>query len=369
MRSVEVNLKERTYHILIKSGLLSEVGSHIEDILDTETIVILTDENVADLYLGVLKEALFGITKDPFVIVLPPGEEQKSLPTISTIYDTILEKGCGRDSAILAFGGGVVGDISGFVASTYMRGIAYIQIPTSLLEQIDSSVGGKTGINHRLGKNLIGTFYQPKGAFIDPSLLRTLPERELRSGLIEVIKHGIIRSSRLFGFIEQNIVPIFDLSPDYIEELIEENCRIKASVVSSDEREKGVRTILNLGHTTGHALERITGYDEIHHGEAVGLGILMESYIALKMGHLTEREFNRIRNLLSKVISFSRFPEITPDELIDGMGWDKKRVKGKLRFVLPKGIGDTVITDDVAPDLIAECIRYLSKLKKSCLDS
>ncbi|MBU1627172.1 3-dehydroquinate synthase [bacterium] len=359
MKEIVVNLKERSYRIIIKSGLLSDLGQQVGELLKTNYFCILTDENVANLYLADLKRAIYKITKDPLVIIVPPGEEQKNLTTISMIYDKLLENGFVRDSTILAFGGGVVGDIAGFAAATYMRGIDYIQIPTTLLAQVDSSVGGKTGVNHKLGKNMIGAFYQPKGVFIDPFILRTLSKRDIKSGLIEIIKHSIIKKSQLFEYIENNLDAIFELNADSLEYIIEVNCRIKAEIVSEDERESGVRALLNLGHTIGHALEKVSGYDVLRHGEAVGFGIIAASHISRKMGNLANVDFDRISNLILKIIPTSKFPISFSESIIESMALDKKKKEGKLRFVLPESIGKAFIRSEVSFDIIKESIEEL----------
>jgi 3-dehydroquinate synthase len=368
MKEITVNLKERSYQIFIESNLLCDLGQYINNYLKINKVCIVTDENVASLYLELLKKSITEISPDPFVIIIPSGEEQKKLSTISMIYDKLLEKGFVRDSTILAFGGGVVGDISGFVAATYMRGIDYLQIPTTLLAQVDSSVGGKTGVNHRLGKNLIGSFYQPKGVFIDPFLLNTLSKRDINAGLVEIIKHSLIKSSKLFEYIENNLLSIINLETESLEKIIEENCKIKAEIVSMDERESGIRALLNLGHTIGHAIEKSLEFGELRRGEAVGFGIIAVSYISNKLGYLSEDEFKRISELLLYVVPISNFPIISIEKILESMSLDKKKEGGKLRFVLPETIGKAKIISDVPIDLIKESFAELIKLKLKVLE-
>ena len=357
MRKVNVNLKDRSYQILIKNDLFNGIGKHIKDIVKTKNLCIITDENIARLYMESLETELSVISKEPLIIIIPPGEEQKNLSTVSMIYDKLLERTFDRNSTILAFGGGVVGDIAGFTAATFLRGIDYMQIPTTLLSQVDSSVGGKTGVNHVLGKNLIGAFHQPKRVLIDPLLLKTLSKRDLNSGLIEIVKHSIIGNTELFELIEDNLENILSLSTGILEEIIDRNCRIKASIVSRDEKEKGIRIVLNLGHTTGHAFENLTDYGELRHGEAVAFGIIVASFISNKMGCLNDENCSKITNLILKIIPKSIIPSVSPVRLIDAMSNDKKRRGGKLRFVLPSEIGKTFVKDNINQDLLNKCVK------------
>jgi len=363
LKEVKVNIKDNSYKILIGKGIIKNLGSLIGEYPKSVQACIISDENVSNLYLGKLEKSISGFVDNSHVVIIPSGEEHKNLYTIKKIYDSITAKGLSRDSLIFSLGGGVVGDIAGFVASTYMRGIDYIQIPTTLLAQVDSSVGGKTGVNHKLGKNLIGTFYQPKGVFIDPDLLKTLQEREIKSGLVEIVKHSIIRNRKLFEYIENNLNSIFDLNPEVLEKIIEENCKIKAEIVTIDEKEKGLRVILNFGHTIGHALETIDKYKTIRHGEAVGFGIIAASFIGKKLEQISNSDYQKICNLIFKIVPSEILPDITPQQVINAMELDKKKQKGNLRFVLSRNIGSSIVKSNIPLELIKESILEIRRFK------
>jgi 3-dehydroquinate synthase len=301
------------------------------------------------------KKAGFDVSK----FLIGDGERFKSLKTAETVLSTLIESRFERNDAVVGFGGGVVGDLAGFVAALYLRGIDYVQIPTTLLAQIDSSVGGKTAVNHRLGKNLIGAFYQPKLVIADPETLKTLPQREMTAGLCEAIKYGVIRDIELFSLIEADIEKIRSHDMQVLVPVIRRCCEIKAEIVSKDERESGLRKILNFGHTVGHALEAVTSYRRFKHGEAVGYGMIAASGIALKMGGFSDAEARRLSLLVHVTGRLPHLTGIDPDATWQAMSHDKKMSGGKLSFILPDSIGEVVIRRDVPPRIVRETVRKL----------
>ena len=278
------------------------------------------------------------------VIEMPDGEEFKNLEEVSKVYDRLIKEKIDRSSPVVALGGGVVGDLAGFVAATYLRGVPYVQVPTTLLAQVDSSVGGKTAVNHSMGKNLIGAFYQPKMVIIDPDVLSTLEEREVSTGLAEVVKHGIIRDKNYFKFLEANASNVLSLQGE-VDEAITRSCEIKAAVVSEDEREAGVRGILNFGHTFGHAIEAVAGYSTYRHGEAVSMGMVMAAGFSNELGLCSAELEERIKRLLDSLGLPTGAPELSSDDIFASMLLDKKVKAGRVRFVLLKGIGEVVIEE------------------------
>lgn len=283
-------------------------------------------------------------------ILLPDGERYKNLQSVSRVYEALIRAGADRGSAIVAVGGGVIGDTAGFAAASYLRGITLAHVPTTLLAQVDSSIGGKVGVNHTLGKNLIGAFHQPAVVVVDPLLLKTLPRREFRSGLYEVVKYGMIASRALFDRIAGNIKAVFAHEPDVLVPAIEESCRIKADVVSKDERESGLRRILNYGHTVGHALEAVTKYRRFRHGEAIGVGMLAAADLAAARGALAERERQALVQLLAALGPVPSVADISIAEVLEAIRRDKKVVNGRLHFVIAIDIGATMTIDDVTED-------------------
>ena len=337
MEKLQIDLGEKAYPIYIGSALLEKLGDYMGT---ADQWIVITDENLEALYEAQLKHALRDKTVHKIVIV--PGEESKNIHTVTEIIDYLYEIGCTRQSKILAFGGGVVGDIAGFCASIYMRGIGYIQIPTTLLAQVDSSVGGKTGINIVQGKNIMGTFYQPQGVVIDVDLLRTLSKREFISGLGEVVKYGIIYDYHLFEYIRSHMEEIMSLDQECITYIIKRCCEIKAKIVSQDEKEEGLRKILNFGHTIGHALEALTSYEKYTHGEAVWMGMYHEILLAERLGCIKG-------NYLEELLSFFQTTDISldisaydQDVLLNKMSKDKKNSHGKISFILPTDRGTVV---------------------------
>ena len=357
MQEIRVMLGERSYDVVIGSDMLSGLAGRLKDFAFSR-MVIVSNPTVYGLHGKALLSALSSAGFDAPVILVPDGEEYKELLWAYYIYGGLLKQKLDRASAVVALGGGVIGDISGFVASTYMRGISFIQVPTTLLAQVDSSVGGKTGVNHPLGKNMIGTFHQPRIVWADVSTLRTLPRRELLAGMAEVIKYGVICDEALFRFLEEKREKILGLDGGAVEHLVKRSCEIKADVVSKDERETGLRAILNYGHTVGHAIETVTGYSEYLHGEAVAIGMCLEAEISSLLGIMDRREVERIRSLVTSYGLPCRMPsEIDAGGLTAAMLHDKKTVAGRLKFILPERIGSVRIETVIDTARIIEAIR------------
>jgi len=345
MEIINVNLKNYSYPIYISNGILANIGQYLKNHLRSRRVIIVTDSNVSNIYLQKVENTL---SKDGFVVnhsVIKAGEESKNLYTVKRLLEECFDFGLLRDSAVLALGGGVVGDIAGLVAALYMRGIDFIQIPTTLLAQVDSSVGGKVGVNLDEGKNIAGTFYQPKAVFIDTSVLKTLNRREVLGGISEIIKYGIIKDESLLDFFEINMRKILNLDDDMMKYLIKRSCEIKSDVVSKDEKENNIRAILNYGHTIGHALESITRYKKYIHGEAVAIGMYYAGKIALNRKYIDESYLLRIKNLLISCGLPVDYGNIDKYEIVEGIKHDKKNREGKIKFVLPVGHGDADIFD------------------------
>jgi 3-dehydroquinate synthase len=350
MEKIRVELGERSYDIHIGSDMLGELGKKVMD-FKFSRVALISNPTVYGLYGGTLLKALKENRQDVSAVIIPDGEGYKDLLWAYYIYGELLKRKLDRASAIIAIGGGVIGDIAGFVASTYMRGVSFIQVPTTLLAQVDSSVGGKTGVNHPLGKNMIGAFYQPRLVWSDVSTLRTLPKREFLAGMSEVIKYGVIWDERLFRYLEENRTKILDLEKEALTHIIKRSCEIKAEVVSKDEREGGLRAVLNYGHTIGHAIETATGYTTYIHGEAVAIGMHSAARLALSLGMMDKSAVERIRSLIvSYELPAEVPPDLGPEKLLSSMQLDKKAVAGKMKFVLPEKIGSvkTLNVDDKA---------------------
>jgi 3-dehydroquinate synthase len=342
MQAVTVNLGARSYPIHIGDGLLAEIGNLLQQLGLWGKIAVITNPTVAQLYLDTVYDALSraGFTVSP--VLIPDGEEHKDLTSLSDVYDRLIEERFERKSCVLALGGGVVGDLAGFVAATYLRGVPLIQVPTTLLAQVDSSVGGKTGVNHRSGKNLIGAFYQPRLVLIDAAVLQSLPRREFIAGLAEVIKYGVIEDPDLFKLLEEKIEKLIGLDRALLTQVIATSCAIKAKVVEKDEHEDEYRAVLNFGHTIGHALEAATGYQKYLHGEAVAIGMVQAAAISAQQGFCDQRSLERIRKLITKAGLPMDIPrDLSMENLIQGMEVDKKAVGGKIKFVMCAGIGKT----------------------------
>jgi len=362
MRRLNVALGERSYPILIGPGLLARPGL-IRPHLRTPRVALVSNTTVAPLYLDVVVRGLEaeGVVVTP--VILPDGEEHKNWESLNRIHDTLLASRCDRGTTIVALGGGVVGDLAGFAAATYQRGVPFIQIPTTLLSQVDSSVGGKTGINHPRGKNMIGAFWQPKLVLADTDTLNTLPDRELSSGMAEVIKYGLIRDIPFLKWLEAGMDGLMSRDGELLAHAIERSCANKAEVVAGDELEtasSGGRALLNLGHTFGHAIETGMGYGEWLHGEAVAAGTMMAAELSRRLGWLSAADLERVRALLQRAGLPVAGPELGAERYLDLMSHDKKVVAGSLRLVLLKALGDAVTFADAPREQIVAAIESCS---------
>jgi len=354
MRKLGLELGERSYPILIGTDLLQ--AKHFKDIIASKQVLIVSNTSIAPLYLSKLQACLPECVAKSFV--LPDGEAHKRLEAVDEIITTLLENRFDRTSCLIALGGGVVGDITGFAAACYQRGIDYVQVPTSLLAQVDSSVGGKTAVNHALGKNMIGAFHQPLAVIADIGVLKTLPARELSAGLAEVIKYGLIRDQAFFLWLETNIEKLLALQPEALEYAIERSCLNKAEVVAQDEKEAGLRATLNLGHTFAHAIETAMHYEGCLHGEAVGIGMLMAADLSCRLGMLAQQDVARIKALLQRAALPTQVPESLPaSDLRALMAVDKKSRAGRLVLILLRGIGEAVLSADVSDDALAAVLQ------------
>ncbi len=359
MQTLTVDLGDRSYPIHIGPSLLGQAGLIVPH-LAQKRVAIVTNTTVGPLYLERLTKTLTdaGVAVTP--IVLPDGEAYKDWQTLNLIFDELLKSRAERKTTLIALGGGVIGDMTGFAAASYQRGVPFIQVPTTLLSQVDSSVGGKTGINHPLGKNMIGAFYQPKVVLADTDTLKTLPPRELSAGLAEVIKYGLIWDAEFFAWLEANMDKLRALDAAAISHAIYRSCEIKAQVVAQDEREGGIRAILNLGHTFGHAIESGMGYGNWLHGEAVAAGMVLAADASRRKGWLSEADVDRTRALIRRAGLPDTAPDLGVEKYLDYMGHDKKVEAGKIRFVLLKTIGEAVITADLSrTDLDATLTHYV----------
>ena len=345
MQTLKVELANRSYPIHIGRNLISE-ASLVLPHLKRKHVAIVTNTTVAPLYLNKLSEALQSAGIKVIPIILPDGEAYKNTETLNKIYDVLLQNRCERSTTLVALGGGVIGDLTGYAAATYLRGVPFIQIPTTLLSQVDSSVGGKTGINHPLGKNMIGAFYQPQLVIADIDTLQTLPSREFSAGMAEVIKYGLIRDADFFDWLETNITSLMKLDEQVLSYAIYRSCQNKAEVVARDEHEQGERALLNLGHTFGHAIENAMGYGVWLHGEAVAAGTMMAADLSERTGWLTAIEIIRIQNIFKAVNLPIEAPQLGVEKYLDLMGLDKKVENGKIRLILQQAIGKSVITSD-----------------------
>ena len=347
MKTINIKFDDRSYPIYIGQDLISDYEL-ISQHLSNNKIVIITNDLVADFYLDLLKNSL-SPHKDVITIILPDGEKNKNTDSLNIIYSELLKNKADRNTTLVALGGGVIGDLTGFAAATFMRGINFIQIPTTLLSQVDSSVGGKTGINHPLGKNMIGAFYQPKCVITDVNVLSTLPRRELSAGLAEIIKYGLIRDVRFFEWLEDNIQSLVAMNLDLLIEAILRSCQNKADVVEADEFESGIRAILNLGHTFGHAIEVAQGYGNWLHGEAVSAGMVMAARLSKSMDWLSDKDLKRIIKLITSAGLPTKPPAISVEKYLELMMLDKKTKDGQINLVLQKSIGDAVLTNTYDP--------------------
>jgi 3-dehydroquinate synthase len=347
MHTVKVALADRSYPIYIGERLLAR-GELLLRHMPQKNAALITDTVLAPLYLGSVSSALAAAGVSVVPVVVPAGEQHKDWHTLNTIFDALLASHCERKTTLIALGGGVIGDLTGFAAATYLRGAPFIQLPTTLLAQVDSSVGGKTAINHPRGKNMIGAFYQPQAVISDTATLGSLPGRELRSGLAEVIKYGLIRDPAFFAWLEQNIDALIAQDAEALAYAIQRSCEIKAMVVAADEREEsGERALLNLGHTFGHAIETGLGYGTWLHGEAVAAGTMIAARVSQHMGLISAVDVARIMTLLEHAQLPVRAPDLGLERYLQLMGTDKKVEGGKMRFILLRGIGSAFLTADV----------------------
>ena len=361
MKTLNVELGERSYPIFIGSDLL-EKPELVSPFLGKHRAVVVTNSVVAPLYLEKIKR-LLGSRYDSSVI-LPDGEQYKNLDSVGLIYEHLLRGKYDRKTILIALGGGVVGDITGFAAATFQRGIRFIQIPTTILALVDSSVGGKTGVNHSLGKNMIGSFHQPQCVIADMVVLNTLPKREIRAGFAEVLKYGLIGNADFFDWLVINKQALLDLDSDYLCETVHICCKAKAEVVSADEKESGKRALLNLGHTFGHAIETATGYGKLLHGEAVAIGMVMAADLSRRLGMLDSSAATEIRNALENEFGFSVIPpaSISANDYMDLMRSDKKAEQGRIKFILLEAIGSAFITQDIDEKALKETLTCGNRL-------
>lgn len=355
MTILTVDLGERSYPIYIGAGLLGQ-SELLRQHIPGNSALIVTNETVAPLYLEKAESMLTGLRHH--AVILPDGEKYKNLEVLNNIYDALLRNRYDRNSTIIALGGGVVGDMAGFAAASYQRGVHFVQIPTTLLSQVDSSVGGKTGVNHPLGKNMIGAFYQPRAVIADTDTLDTLPDRELSAGIAEIIKYGLICNSDFFDWLEQNIQALLGRNKEALNHAIEVSCQTKAEIVAADERESGKRALLNLGHTFGHAIENGMGYGEWLHGEAVAAGMCIATVMSREMGWMNHDDTQRVIRLIEQAGLPVKAPaSMTSSRFLDLMSVDKKVIDGVMRLVLMKGIGQALVTDDYKTEDLNKAIE------------
>jgi 3-dehydroquinate synthase len=347
VETIVVALGERSYPIHIGPDLLGRTDLYG---LTAKQVLVVTNEVVAPLYLARVQEALRG--RELETVVIPDGERHKTLATFTAIIDRLIDARFHRDSCLVALGGGVVGDLVGYVAASYQRGVDFVQVPTTLLAQVDSSVGGKTAVNHPRAKNMIGAFHQPIAVLADTSTLRTLPPRELAAGLAEIVKYGIIVDAAFFAWLEAHIDDLKRLDPATLTHAIRRSCEIKAAIVAEDEREQGKRALLNLGHTFGHALEAIGGYERWLHGEAVAVGMVLAARTSQALGWLEERDCERIERLLARAGLPTAAAGVDPGELLDNMRGDKKADRAGLKLILVRALGEAAVTRSPAEDTL-----------------
>jgi 3-dehydroquinate synthase len=355
MAILTVDLSERSYPIYVDSGLL-DTGELIRKFITGSEVMVVSDEIVAPLYLDKLLAALTGMRVT--CEVLPCGEDTKNLHTVTQLFDTMVEASCSRSVTVIALGGGVIGDIAGFVAACYHRGVEFLQIPTTLLAQVDSAVGGKTGINHALGKNMIGAFHQPHGVISDVDTLTTLGSRQVSAGIAEVLKYGLIRDARFFAWLSEHMSDLLACDRDTLTDVIITCCRIKSELVAADERETGDRALLNFGHTFGHAIETAAGYGEWLHGEAVAVGMVLASEMSQRLGWLESQEVENVRDVLLRAgLPVDPPHEMTIEDFLRHMTRDKKVSDGRIRLVLLESIGHAKLVSDYSDTLLHEVLN------------
>ena len=363
MQRIDLKLEGKDYPIEVGYDTLSQLGEHCRPLGLGRRVALISERAVAEHYLAPVAASLTDAGYQVLEVVLDGGESAKNLTTMEGIFARLIEAEFDRGTWVVTLGGGVVGDMGGFVAASFLRGVPFVQVPTTIVSQVDASIGGKTAVNHALGKNLIGAFHQPRLVFIDTKALETLPRGELVAGLAEVVKHGVIRDEELFGFLEQRIEAVVDLelAPEELIWLIGRNAGIKAQVVSSDEREGGLRAILNYGHTIGHAIEAATQYRQYRHGEAVILGMIGAGQIARQLDLWSEAERQRQDDLLVRLGVPAGLASVDAGRIVECTRADKKRVAGKSRFILPRQIGQVEIVEDVDDQTVEQAVRYIQE--------
>jgi 3-dehydroquinate synthase len=353
---VDVPTPSRAYTVLIADGAIDRIAATLDMLRTPARRFVVSSPLVWRLHGTQLARALGGDgAAEP--ILVPDGERYKQMPTVTRIYDALVRANADRSTTIITFGGGVIGDMAGFAAATYLRGVALVHVPTTLLAQVDSAIGGKVGVNHPVGKNLIGAFYQPSAVLVDPTVLGTLPRREFRAGLYEVIKYGMTSSRSLFDRVAKDRKAIFARTPEALTPIIAESCRIKASVVVEDEREGGARRILNFGHTAGHAIEAVTKYRRYRHGEAVGYGMLVAAELATTRGALAKDARQALAEVIASLGPLPPIADLSSKEILEATRHDKKMIAGTLHFVLPTAIGAATVVDDVTDKELASALR------------
>jgi 3-dehydroquinate synthase len=357
---IPVKLPQNSYDVIISPGYIANLGKAIQPLNLGQKVLLVSNPEIFKLYGETAIDSLKAAGYTVATHLIPAGEQYKTLDSIADLYGTAIANTLERSSTLVALGGGVVGDMTGFAAATWLRGVNFVQVPTSLLAMVDASVGGKTGVNHPQGKNLIGAFYQPKLVLIDPNVLQTLPVREFCAGMAEVIKYGVIWDADLFDQLESatHLDSYEQINPDLLQTILTRSVQAKADVVSQDEKEAGLRAILNYGHTIGHAVESLTGYTAVIHGEAVGIGMVAAGEIAVKMGLWDAEATQRQNALIQKAGLPTQIPaELDPEAIIEALQRDKKVKKGKVRFVLPTAIGAVKITDAVSPEIVQDVVQ------------
>lgn len=357
LTTIRVELGERSYPIHIGQSWIDELGKMLKEQLPGRRFCIVTNPDVEGLWAGPVAQSVSFEGLPVEIVTLAEGESAKNLESVSAIYDFLIERQYDRKTAILALGGGVIGDIAGFAAASFLRGVDLVQIPTTLLAMVDSSVGGKTGVNHRLGKNLIGAFWQPRLVAIDLEFLKSLPAEEFRSGMAEVVKYGMIADAEFFAFIESNAARILAGEPESLTHAVARSCEIKANVVSQDETESGLRAILNFGHTFAHAVETLTDYRGPRHGEAVAMGMVAACRLGNLLGAFPEQSTRRLESLLSAIDLPVRLPRFAPKDYLQVMRSDKKALSGRLRFVVPTRIGQVALRDDIEESVVTKTLE------------
>ncbi len=358
MKRLRIDLDDRSYNILIGRGLLTRLAEFIPE--HPRRAVIVTNPEIKRLYGEPVGQSLDSVGIDFTCVEIPEGEAHKTLEDANRIYDHLLQGRYDRKTLLIALGGGVIGDLTGFVAATYQRGVPYVQVPTTLLSQVDSSVGGKTAVNHPAGKNMIGAFYQPQAVVADLDTLTTLPSDEFRCGLAEVVKYGVIEDADLFTYLEDHVESILKLDPDCLIHIIQTSCAIKAHVVEQDERESNYRMVLNFGHTLGHAVEALTHYKQFKHGEAVAIGMVFSAQLSHHLGHCDGQTVERIERLLSRFGLPTQWPPFDPTDYIASMHHDKKAQGDRIRFILVQQVGRIKIADSVEESALRKALEGLN---------